>query len=94
MALKPAIERLLPVPAYLSMLPGNIAEQAAHIRVPVFFGVGENDMTGPAERVGEAFSQAASQHLEVLPETGHNHFVFASRHQLFAAISQWLARVL
>jgi len=94
LALKPCLAPLLPVPAYHAMLPGNVAEQAAHVRVPVFFGVGENDMTGPAERVGEAFLLAATQHLEVLPATGHNHFVFATRHRLFAAISQWLARAL
>ena len=90
LALKPAIERLLPVPAYLSMLPGNVAEQAAQIRVPVFFGVGENDMTGPAQSIGSAFTQSGDQTLLVLPDTGHNHFVFASRSLLFTRIARWL----
>ncbi|MGH8693764.1 MAG: alpha/beta hydrolase, partial [Burkholderiales bacterium] len=48
-ALKTALDVLLPVPCFMSMLPGNVAPEAARIEVPVFIGVGECDMTGSAQ---------------------------------------------
>ena len=89
-AVRAAIVPLLPVPAYHSMLPGNVASEAAQIRVPLFFAVGENDMTGPAEDIAPAFSASPSKTLLVLPATGHNHFAFASRHLLFERLGHWL----
>lgn len=93
MALKPAIEKLLPVPAYQSMLPGNVAAEAAAISVPVFLGLGENDMAGTPHAIPAAFPRSADVSLLVLPATGHNHFVFASRHGLFARMAHWLRAV-
>ena len=90
MALRPAIEKLLPVAAYQSMLPGNVAAEAAQISVPVFLGLGENDMAGSPHTVPAAFPKSQDVSLLVLPATGHNHFVFASRHLLFERLTRWL----
>lgn len=89
LALKPAIEKLLPVPAYQSMLPGNIAPEAAQITVPVFLGLGDKDMAGSPHAIPAAFPCSRDVSLLVLPGTGHNHFVFASRHLLFERLAVW-----
>ncbi len=90
-ALKPALAPMLPVPAFLSMLPGNIAAECAAIDVPVFIGVGELDMTGPAQLIPAAFSTSRDVTLEVLPQAGHSHFIFPARAQLFDRLAEWAA---
>jgi pimeloyl-ACP methyl ester carboxylesterase len=89
-ALKAAAAPLLPVPAYLSMVPGNVAPEAAAIDVPVFIGLGERDMAGPPADAPLAFQASPAVTLEILPETGHSHFLFRSRFQLFERLSRWL----
>lgn len=92
-AIKRASEHLLPVPAFQSMLPGNVAPEAARIDVPLFLGIGERDMVGPPQDVAAAFPAARAVHLQMLPATGHSHFLFASRVQLFDALAQWVRDV-
>jgi len=82
-------EPLLPLPAYHSMLPGNVASDAAKIDVPVFLAVGDRDMAGPPQQIPAAFTASADIELQVLPETGHAHFLFAARHQLFDRLAVW-----
>lgn len=91
-ALKRATDCLLPIPALRSMMPGNVAAEAQRLAVPVFIGVGDQDMVGPADDIPQAFAAAPSTHLEVLPDTGHSHFLFASRLQLFDALDDWVVR--
>src|SRR3546814_5630995 len=67
-ALKAATDCMLPVPATLSMVPGNVAPEAAGITVPVFLGVGGRDMVGPVHQVSPAFSASSDVTLLVLPE--------------------------
>lgn len=88
-ALKSATGPLLAIPALVSMLPGNVASEAASLDVPVFLGVGERDMVGPPEDVPAAFPFAPSVELVVLPETGHSHFLFPSRFVLFDQLANW-----
>jgi pimeloyl-ACP methyl ester carboxylesterase len=92
-ALKAATDCMLPVPATLSMVPGNVAPEAATIAVPVFLGVGARDMVGPVHQVPGAFTASMDLTLLVLPETGHSHFLFATRALLFRRIAQWLGAV-
>jgi len=92
-AIKRASEHILPVPAFQSMLPGNVAAEAAQIEVPLFLGIGERDMVGPPQDVPAAFPKARGVHLQVLPQTGHSHFLFASRVQLFDGLAQWVRDV-
>lgn len=83
--------RLLPVPAFCSMLPDNIGPEAAAIEVPTFIGLGERDMAGPPHQVPAAFSSSRDVTLQVLPETGHSHFLFPSRAGLFRRLAHWAA---
>lgn len=89
-ALKAATDCMLPVPATLSMVPGNVAPEAAGITVPVFLGVGARDMVGPVHQLPTAFTASADITLLVLAEAGHSHFLFASRAQLFQRLASWL----
>lgn len=90
-ALKSALAPILPVPAMLSMLPGNIAEACASLSVPTFIAVGELDMTGPAHAIPAAFTRCHDLTLQVLDQAGHSHFLFAARTQLFERLGRWAA---
>lgn len=92
-AIKAARERLLPVPAYESMLPGNVAPEAARIDVPVFVGLGELDMAGPPLDAPKAFTASPAVTFHLLPQAGHSHFLFASRHELFNALAAWATKL-
>lgn len=89
-AIKPVRERLLPVPAYMSMLPGNVAPEAARIDVPIFVGLGELDMAGPPQDAPKAFTASPVVTLEIFPGTGHSHFLFPGRRQLFEKFGGWV----
>ena len=92
-AIKAARERLLPVPAVLSMLPGNVAPEASRIDVPVFVGLGELDMAGPPLEAPKAFTRSPAVTLHVMPQAGHSHFLFAARSGLFDALALWARSV-
>lgn len=93
LALKAALAPLLPVPAYLAMLPGNVAAECARLDVPVFIAVGELDLTGPAEVIPAAFSASPEVSLQILAQSGHSHFLFPARTQLFERLAAWAATV-
>jgi pimeloyl-ACP methyl ester carboxylesterase len=82
-------EPILPLPSWHSMLPGNVAHEAASIDVPVFLGIGDRDIVGPPEDVPGAFPRSPRVELQVMPETGHSQFLFASRLALFEALAVW-----
>src|SRR5262249_3287592 len=71
------------VPALFSLLPGSSAPWAARVRVPVFLGIGERDITGPPHEVVASFPASRDVTLHVLPGTGHSHFAFAKCAGLF-----------
>lgn len=89
-ALKRATAPLLPVPALLAILPGNVAAEAAAIDVPVFIGVGEHDMVGPPQDAPLAFTRSRARILHVLAGAGHSHFLFPARRELFDRLAQCL----
>lgn len=91
--IRPAAEPLLPVPAFLSMLPGNVAPEAAQVDVPVFLGVGELDIAGPPQDIPAAFAASPQVSLHIWPATGHSHFLFASRTQQFETLAAWINQV-
>jgi pimeloyl-ACP methyl ester carboxylesterase len=88
-AIKAAREVLLPVPAFMSMLPGNVAPEAAAIDVPVFVGLGELDMAGPPLDAPKAFTASPAVEFVLLPKTGHSHFLFEARGELFDRLAKW-----
>lgn len=93
-ALKRATDCVLPVPAVLSMLPNNVGMEAATISCPVFLGIGERDMVGPTHKVPAAFPASFDVTLQILPETGHSHFLFPARTALFDRVALWAETVL
>ncbi len=82
---------LLAVVGLTSMIPGASAEELAAIRVPVFLGVGELDITGPARAIPAQFPAAPDITLYVLPGSGHNHHVAPTRHLLWDRLARWAA---
>ncbi len=88
-ALKAATDCLLPVTAFMSMLPDNVAPEARQIEVPVFVGVGERDMTGDPAAIPAAFPKSSKVTLYVQPDAGHSHFLFPTRSDLFQHFGAW-----
>ncbi|MDP3859771.1 MAG: alpha/beta hydrolase [Stagnimonas sp.] len=93
-AIKAARAPLLPVPAFFSMIPGNVAPEAARISVPVFLGLGERDMVGDPQRVPAAFSASPAVELYLQPGAGHSHFLFDSRFELYDRLAGWMVSAL
>ncbi|ROH86711.1 alpha/beta fold hydrolase [Stagnimonas aquatica] len=93
-AIKAARAPLLPVPAFFSMIPGNIAPEAAQVSVPVFLGIGERDMVGAPQQVPAAFAGSQDLTLYIQPQAGHSHFLFASRRALYRRLDAWVRTVL
>jgi pimeloyl-ACP methyl ester carboxylesterase len=91
--IKPAATQMLPVPAFMSMLPGNVAPEAAQVDVPVFLGVGELDIAGPPQDIPAAFPASPDASLHIWPATGHSHFLFPSRQQQFETLAAWTDKV-
>ena len=88
-ALKVANDVMLPVLAFMSLLPGNVAPEAASIEAPVYLALGERDLIREPQKVPASFSAAANVQLQILPETGHSHFLFPAREQLFNGLAHW-----
>ena len=88
-AIRAAMTHLLAVPALTSMLPGNVAAEAAAITVPVFIGLGERDMAGPTHAVPANFPASQDITLHVLPGAGHSHLLFAARAGLYRRFAAW-----
>lgn len=92
-ALKQVTDVLLPMGAFLSMVPGNVLPEARQVASPVFLGVGEFDMVGPTHEVPASFPASRDVTLHVIPETGHSHFLFPSRIGLFDRLAAWARTV-
>ncbi|HSV80648.1 MAG TPA: alpha/beta hydrolase [Ramlibacter sp.] len=92
-ALKVARGPLLPVPAFMSMLPANVGPEAAEIDVPLFLGLGERDMAGPTHQIPAAFGKSRDVTLHIVREAGHSHFLFPGRDGLFERLSLWARAV-
>jgi len=92
-ALKAASAPLLTVAAMQSMLPNNIAPEAATIDVPLFLAVGDRDITGRPEAIAPRFVSAPSTHLLVLENTGHHLFISAAANTLYADLAAWAQKI-
>lgn len=93
-ALKQVVDALLPMCAFLSMVPGNVLPEARQIASPVFLGIGEFDMVGAAHEIPASFPASRDVTLHVIPDTGHSHFLFPSRIELFDRLAAWARTVL
>jgi pimeloyl-ACP methyl ester carboxylesterase len=88
-ALKTARDNLLVVSGLQSMIPGSVTDELARIDIPVFLGLGDNDIAGPPQDIPASLPNSCDITLLVLPDTGHCQFIFASRHQLFERLASW-----
>ncbi|HEX4226246.1 MAG TPA: alpha/beta fold hydrolase [Pseudonocardiaceae bacterium] len=89
-ALVRAGTRLLGAGGLLSLLPGNVADAAAAVRVPVLLLNGDRDpLIGqhPVDPVQFGASTAFTSRL--LPDAGHNHNVATSRELFWAELLRW-----
>jgi pimeloyl-ACP methyl ester carboxylesterase len=72
-----------------SMIPGSVLPECAQIKVPLLLALGDRDMAGPPHEVPASYPGSSDITLLVLPSTGHAHFLFDSRHQLFDRAASW-----
>jgi pimeloyl-ACP methyl ester carboxylesterase len=93
-ALQRARSRLLLTAGLFSMIPGSCAPECAGVDVPVFLAFGDRDMAGPPEEVPANYPASPDVTLLVLAATGHAHFLFPARGQLFERVTQWCEAVL
>ncbi len=93
-AIKAARDVLLPSPAFMSMLSGNIAPEAAQIETPLFLGIGEKDIAGPPHQIPAAFSRSQDVTLYIQPGAGHSPFLFPSRIALYDRLDVWSRTVI
>jgi pimeloyl-ACP methyl ester carboxylesterase len=86
---------LLGAGGLLSMLPGNVAAEAARLRVPVLVLHGEQDslMVGARARA-EHYRRTDGVTTQVFPDMGHNHNIAPTRHQLWARLRDWAESVI
>jgi alpha-beta hydrolase superfamily lysophospholipase len=74
------------------MIPGSWAPEAARLQIPVLLVYGDQDICQDPASTPKFFTRAAAISLAVLPNTGHSHFVFPSRDQLFEMVGDWALR--
>lgn len=92
-ALSAAATNLLPLPAMLSLVPGNISHHISQITVPVFLGGGDHEpWHKPAELVG-AFSGSHDITFYSLAAAAHNHNIAATRKRLWQRLLDWASTV-
>ena len=88
-ALNAVRDGLLPQPAMLSMVPDNVAPEAAKITVPILLVLGERDLVAAPVESAAIYPESPEVQVLDLPATGHSHFLFASRDRLFEGLSDW-----
>jgi pimeloyl-ACP methyl ester carboxylesterase len=89
-AMRAAQARMLGMLGLTSMIPGASAPELAAIDVPLFVGVGSNDITGPPHRIPGDFPNAHDVTLFVLEGAGHTHHIDARRSELWERVVAWL----
>ena len=81
---------LLALCGLASMIPGSSNVALASIEVPVFLGLGENDIAGEIAEVAALLSAAPSVETFVLAGAGHNHSISKDRTDLWDALGKWV----
>jgi pimeloyl-ACP methyl ester carboxylesterase len=82
---------LLTIPGALTLVPGCVLIESNAITAPVLLIAGDRDMCEPVREIPSQFSQSADITTVELPDTGHLHFIYASRHYLQEQIGTWLS---
>lgn len=73
-----------------AMTPGNIAPEIAALDVSVFIGVGERDITGPAQLMAGDYENCPHLTLQVVKGAGHHPFTTPDAALLHRRIANWL----
>ena len=81
---------LLALCGLTSMIPGSSDAALASIEVPVFLGIGENDIAGDISEVASLLTASPSVETFVLAEAGHNHSISKNRTVLWDALGNWV----
>jgi pimeloyl-ACP methyl ester carboxylesterase len=76
--------------AIQSMLPGNVAREAASLKTKLFLAAGDRDLTGPPHAIPAAFSGCNDLRLVVVPGAGHHPFVTEGAPRLYACMAEWI----
>jgi pimeloyl-ACP methyl ester carboxylesterase len=84
---------LLALCGLASMIPGCSDTALASIEVPVFLGVGENDIAGDIAEVVALLTAASSVETFVLAGAGHNHSISKNRTDLWDALGEWIVEL-
>ncbi len=74
----------------LTMIPGSIDEELPNIKVPVFFGFGDDDIGSVPQEVTAKLTQCSDITVVIFPDTGHNHFAFDTTNYQFERIGSWI----
>jgi alpha-beta hydrolase superfamily lysophospholipase len=93
-ALQRARASLLLTAGEFSMIPGSCAPECAALQIPLLLVLGDRDMAGPPHEAPVSYPGSPDVTLLVLPATGHAHFLFPARAQLFERVARWCRTVL
>lgn len=77
----------------LTMIPGSIEKELPNIKVPTFFGFGDDDMGAVPQEVTAKLTQCSDMTVVIFPDTGHNHFAFDTTDYQFERIGKWIETV-
>jgi pimeloyl-ACP methyl ester carboxylesterase len=88
-ALGESRSHLIAVVGLTSMIPGASREELAAVDVPVFLGVGADDITGDPFRIPASFAACRDITLFVLEGSGHNHNAAPTREVLWDRLAAW-----
>lgn len=92
-ALAATATNLLPLPAILSLLPGNVVEYIRQITVPVFLGGGDHEPWHQAGELVPIFEACDDISFYTLVDAAHNHNVAGTRELLWQRLLGWAALV-
>jgi pimeloyl-ACP methyl ester carboxylesterase len=88
-ALVDARAPLLAVVGNATLIPGSTRHASAAVSVPVFLGVGENDIAVNHRLIPGEFPASRDITLFVLDGAGHNQNVEPGRHELWERVTSW-----
>jgi pimeloyl-ACP methyl ester carboxylesterase len=71
-----------------------VSDELKAIDRPVFVGVGEYDITGPAQSIPRGFPSSRDITVFVLADSGHNHNVADGRAIMWRRIAHWIEGML
>jgi len=89
-----AATALLALAGLTAMIPGVSAAELRALEVPVFVGLGERDIAGPACDLPAQLPGCRDITLYVLAGSGHNHVIADNRAELWARLAAWARSVI